>query len=110
MTTASGLLPVRGSTAHEPGSVRIPLQDAAPVVDVLASDTARSMLGLCAAHPMPTSALADAVGTSTQNATHHVGNLHEAGLLETVDTWYSVKGREMDVHAARYGTVVLCVA
>lgn len=105
--TTSTLLPGRSPPKNDPDSVRIPLRHATPLFDALASETARTILAIVAAEPRPVSDVAETAGTSTQNALYHIDNLQEAGLLTIVDTWYSEKGKEMDIYAARYDLVVL---
>lgn len=69
------------------------------VFSVLRSETARSILLALYDNPTVTSELAERVGTSLQNTQYHLANLHEAELVEVVDTWYSEKGKEMNVYA-----------
>lgn len=107
MTPSPTLLQVQSRPDHDPEPVRIPFEHAAPVFDGLTSETARTVLTVLAEEPRPASAVAEAVGTSTQNAFYHINNLHDGGLLTVVDTWYSEKRTEMDVYAARYDPIVL---
>ena len=107
MTTTRTLPPGQSPPTHDPVPVRLSYRQAAPLFDALSSETARAVLTTLAAEPKPTSAVAATVETSTRNAAHHVTALHEAGLLSVVDTWYSEKGREMDVYATRYDPIVL---
>lgn len=109
MTTTSGLLPAQSPPEHDPDPVCIPLRHAAPVFDGLSSETARAILTVLADEPQPASDVAEAVGTSTQNAIYHINKLHKGDLLAIVDTWYSERGQEMNVYAARYDPVVLTV-
>lgn len=109
MTTTSGLLPVQSPPEHDPDPVRIPLRHAAPVFDGLTSETARAILVLLAEEPKPASDVAEAIGTSTQNVMYHINKLHKGDLLAIVDTWYSEKGREMNIYAAKYDPVVLMI-
>lgn len=81
--------------------------DAASVFDVLAVDTARAILAELAAEPAAASGLADTVDASIQTVVYHLERLEEAGLVEVVDTWYSSKGREMDVYASTGVPVVV---
>ena len=99
MTTRNGLLPSRESVETDAGAESVSLDEAGAVIDALASGTARSILGALYEEPRPASEIATAVETSTQNVNYHLGKLHEAGLVEVVDTWYSSKGAEMDVYA-----------
>jgi DNA-binding transcriptional ArsR family regulator len=65
----------------------------------LSSETAQSILGALDDDPKTTSEIAKRVDTSIQNAHHHLRRLEENGLVEPIDTQYSVKGREMNVYA-----------
>lgn len=106
----SGLLP-RKPPVERPDSdarvIGIEDDDAGDVLSVLASDVARAVLAELYRGPAPQSELADAVGTSIQNAGHHLGRLVDVGLVEVVDQWYSEKGTEMDVFAPDREPVVL---
>ena len=92
----------RSTVDHTPRErTSLPVDDEGngDVLQVLSSDTARAILAVLGEEPMPVSDLAEAVGTSLQNAQYHVGRLAEADLVEPVDVWYSEKGREMSVYA-----------
>jgi len=106
MTTTPGL-PVRSSPEHQTAPTLISLRDADDLFDSLSSATARAILASLTDEPKPASALAEAVGTSTQNTMYHLRNLLEAGLITVVDTWYSEKGTKMTIYAARYDPLVL---
>ncbi|MFB6227960.1 MAG: ArsR/SmtB family transcription factor [Halobacteriales archaeon] len=69
------------------------------VLRTLSSETAQAILGTLGDEPKPVSEIAEAVGTSMQNAQYHIERLLEANLVEPVDVWYSAKGREMSVYA-----------
>jgi predicted ArsR family transcriptional regulator len=58
---------------------------------------------------MPPSEIAAAVDTSIQNVTYHLDQLQEAGLVAITDTWYSSRGREMDVYALKADPIMLCI-
>lgn len=83
------------------------LRRAGPVFDALAPASARSILATLADTPSPASVVAETVGTSTQNAVYHIDALQSAGLLTVVDTWYSDRGKEMDVFAASHDPLVV---
>lgn len=86
----------------------VPLDGASDdVLDALGSETSRRIYRQLLDSPASPSAVAEAVDTSVQNASHHVTNLEAAGLIEPVGTKYSVKGREMTVWAAADSCVVL---
>lgn len=83
--------------------------DAENLLGSLSSDTARSVLVALHEEPKTASELADNVDTSLQNVRHHLDNLTDAELVETTETRYSVKGREMKVYAPVNDSLVLCV-
>jgi DNA-binding transcriptional ArsR family regulator len=66
---------------------------------VLSSETATEILAELSDEPTVASEVADRVGTSLQNAHHHLGRLREADLVRVVETWYSSRGSEMKVYA-----------
>lgn len=110
MATKTGPLPIHSESDFEPEPVITPLREASKVVDALSSETARMTLTVLTEEPMPVSGVAETIGTSLQNATYHTNNLLDAGLLEIVDTWYSAKGREMNVYASKCNRLVFTVA
>lgn len=83
--------------------------DADTLLGSLSSDTARSVLVALHEQPRTASELAEQVDTSLQNVRHHLENLTEADLVETTETRYSVKGREMKVYAPVNDSLVVCV-
>lgn len=85
----------------------ISLQDSDQVLEALASETGRHILTVLRDEALPPSEIADAVGTSIQNITYHLTRLEEAGIVEVTDTWYSSRGREMDVYAVTADPVVV---
>ena len=113
----SGLLPsesdaVAADEADDTGGTRLLWlddDDAENLLGSLSSDTARSVLVALHEEPKTASELADHVDTSLQNVRHHLDNLTEAELVETTETRYSVKGREMKVYAPVNDSLVLCV-
>lgn len=107
MLITAGLLPVQSPPEYDPDTGRIDLRHAGPVCNALASESARTILATVADDPKPASAVAETVGTSTQNVMYHINTLKEADLLTVVDTWYSKKGREMDIYTAKYDSLVL---
>ncbi|SHH22741.1 winged helix-turn-helix domain-containing protein [Halobaculum gomorrense] len=102
----------RAASTDDDGNVRICwLNDdgADALIGALAPQTARAILGAVHEEPRTASELADAADTSVQNVRHHVQKLGDAGLVETVDTRYSVKGREMTVYGPADDRVVVAV-
>lgn len=90
-----------------PRYVALGSQESDAVLDALGSATSRRIYRRILEAPATSSAVADAVGTSVQNAAHHVSNLEDAGLIEPVGSRYSEKGREMTVWGAADSCVVL---
>lgn len=113
----SGLLPsesdaVAADDSDDSGGTRLLWlndDDAETLLGSLSSNTARSVLVTLHEEPKTASELADAVGTSLQNVRHHLNNLMDAELVETTDTRYSVKGREMAVYEPVNDSLVVCV-
>lgn len=99
MGTMASLLPNRTVDGQEATPECISLTDSDEVLDALSSKTARKVLTALHEEPAPASDLAEQVETSLQNVNHHLSQLQSAGLIDNVDTWYSTKGREMDVYA-----------
>lgn len=113
----SGLLPsesnaITAEEADDDGGTRLLWLDdeeAESLIGSLSSNTARSVLTALHDEPKTASELADDVDTSLQNVRHHLSNLEEADLVETTETRYSVKGREMKVYAPVNESLVVCV-
>lgn len=102
MSTETGLLPHRppvDEPDRETRVVELDTAEAAELCGVLASETATEILAELSDEPMVASDVADRVGTSLQNAHHHLGRLRDAELVRVVDTWYSSRGSEMKVYA-----------
>lgn len=108
MTATPGLLPYCPEVEDvERESGLVGIDDPGPVFEVLSSSTARTILGSLYRNPGPASDVATRVGTSLQNATYHLNRLQNADLVGVVDTWYSTKGREMNVYAPANDPLVL---
>lgn len=73
--------------------------DQAALLQAVGSTTAQALLCALQAEPAPASDLAEAADTSLQNAQYHLDRLCAVDLVETVDTWYSTRGRPMTVYA-----------
>lgn len=82
----------------EPRVLGVDSDEAGETLAALSSDTAREMLHEFHEDPDTPSGVADRLDLSLQNAQYHIGNLEDAGLIESVDTIYSEKGREMQVY------------
>lgn len=94
------LLPHRPAIDHTPDArTRIDLEDEpAPILEALGSETARSIVSAVGDRPATASDIAEAVGTSLQNAHYHLDRLMDANLVTHVGTWHSAKGNEMAVY------------
>ncbi len=105
----SGLIPREppDRQPEQPQVVGLGDGDSADVFSVLSSDTARSVLGQLYREPATQSELADEFGTSIQNVAYHIERLVAADLVTVVDSWYSEKGRDMDVYAPAGDPLVL---
>lgn len=110
MSTDATLLP-RRPAVEEPDRETLVLPIEAPgtadLCSALGSDTARTIVAALSDEPMTASDVADRAETSLQNARYHLERLRDAGLVAVVDTWYSVKGNEMDVYASIHDRIVI---
>ncbi|WP_255150184.1 ArsR/SmtB family transcription factor [Halorarius halobius] len=98
MASPRSIFPVREDVDQEVSSQTMSLADAGDVVEALTSETARMLVDRVYEEPATASDLAAAVDTSLQNAQYHLSRLQEVGVIEVVDTWYSSRGRDMDVY------------
>lgn len=109
----SGLLPTgTDASSEQTGELRtlwLDSDDAGELLSSLSSETARAVLSTLHEQPATASEVSDRVGTSLQNARHHLTNLQEAGLVRVADTRYSQKGREMNVYAPSEEPMVVFV-
>ncbi|MFB6160153.1 MAG: ArsR/SmtB family transcription factor [Haloferacaceae archaeon] len=83
------------------------LDEAGPMVDALTSETARAVVLALDREPATATAVADRIGSSLQNVSHHLSNLQDAGLVAAVGTRYSEKGQEMTVYAPAVSSLVI---
>jgi DNA-binding transcriptional ArsR family regulator len=112
MSTDTGPLPHRPPVEAPEGDTRVVQfggTETAELCGLLSSETATDILDAVGGEPMTASEVAEAVGTSVQNVTYHLSRLRDAELVRVVDTWYSSRGREMQVYALACETVVLSV-
>lgn len=111
----SSLLPLKPTTSAlrereaEPKLVDITESEADEILPSVSSATARRILARIYEEPRTASDVADAIDASVQNVSYHLDRLTEAGLVEVAETWYSDRGREMDVYAPANGPLVLYV-
>lgn len=92
---------------NEPRVVGVDSEEADELLDALSSDTARRVITYLNDEHATPSEIADSLDTSVQNVRYHLQNLEEAGLIETTDTKYSSKGREMKVYAPSENPIVI---
>ncbi|RBI63264.1 ArsR family transcriptional regulator [halophilic archaeon] len=104
LPSSSDAEPTQGG---DPRVLGVDSDDADDLLGALSSDTARALLSELHDDPATASELSERVDTSLQNAQYHLGNLEEADLIESVDTIYSEKGREMKVYAPADQPLVL---
>ena len=103
------LLPSRNEPDHEPEPrvLDVESEEAGEALSALSSETTRTLLTALHEEPDTPSALADRLDHTLQNVQYHLGKLDDAGLVQTVDTVYSEKGREMKVYAPADGPLVV---
>jgi DNA-binding transcriptional ArsR family regulator len=71
------------------------------VLEAISCATARAILQSVTDEPRTASEIADRVDTSVQNASYHLTNLADAGLVRVCDSpVYSEKGCEMTLYRA----------
>jgi DNA-binding transcriptional ArsR family regulator len=92
---------------QESKTVDLFTEEGGRMLDALGSDMAREILSALAEEPGTTSALADRIDTSVQNAHYHLERLEEVGLVRSVGTHYSSRGSEMTVYAPSHEPLVL---
>jgi len=98
----SSAFPRQSSVDHVPDKrtdVVVPNGESVEILQAISSETAQAIICRLETEPLTASDVAEAVDTSIQNVRYHLSRLSEAGLVESVDTWYSEKGREMTVYA-----------
>lgn len=104
-------LPLHSSSNHEYKTelniLRIDEEDADEVFSTLNSPTTREILSVLYDEPHTASGLSNEIGTTIQNAKYHIDKLHEADLIEIVDTWYAGNGNEMNVYAPSNKSLVI---
>lgn len=93
----------------KPGTNTLDLtgEEADAFFDALASETSRGVFESLYDEPSTPSELADEFDTSVQNIHYHLKKLAAADLVESVETVYSSRGREVDVYAPTHEAVVL---
>lgn len=107
MTTNTSILPMSRSVESDLSPEIVSLDDAEDVINALSTETARSLLDEIHETPGTASDLAARTDTSLQNTQYHINQLEETDLIKIVDTWYSEKGREMNVYGAKHDPMVI---
>jgi DNA-binding transcriptional ArsR family regulator len=99
----SSIFPLRETVNQEeqggPRLVDLDDEAADEVFEALAASTTREIFLALHDQPQTASDLADRTDTSVQNVQYHLEKLTDVELVESVDTWYSERGSEMDVYA-----------
>ncbi len=101
------LLPNRSVEDYQTSPEYVSLDESDPIFDALSSNTARKIFAILHEEPTTISELATKIDTSLQNVSYHVEKMETAGLVTAVDTWYSTRGKAMDVFAATSQPLVL---
>jgi DNA-binding transcriptional ArsR family regulator len=107
------LLPSLSRSVDDEPSPRVIGLDSADADDLLgalSSRTARRILAILHEDAASASEVAAQVDSSLQNVQYHLGRMHEAGVVEVVDTVYSEKGREMKLYAPTDRPLVVVAA
>lgn len=89
------------SPSAEPRVVALQGSEVDGIFDTLSSETRRNILKELYEAPSTPSELAAATETSLQNVHYHVEKLAAVDLIESIDTRYSEKGKEMSVYAPK---------
>lgn len=101
------LLPNRSVEDYQTTPEYVSLNESDPIFEALSSDTARKIFAILHEEPTTISEIATEIDSSVQNVSYHVEKMETAGLITPVDTWYSTRGKEMDVFAATSQPLVL---
>lgn len=110
--TAMSLLPTRMDRTVAQAAEVVGLDDEGGVelLEALSSETARKIVLTLNEEPKPANEVAQAIGTSLQNTTYHLKKLENSGVIRSVGTEYSEKGREMNVYAPSSQPLVIVSA
>ena len=101
------LLPEESVDVQNLAAEYVSMDEADQLFDALAAETARKILRALHEEPTTKSALASRLDTSIQNVSYHLEKLEAAGLVAAEETWYSTKGREMDVYVPTADPLIL---
>lgn len=101
----SGLLPTAPDAtierSEEPQLLCLDDDRTMEIMTSLSSERSQTIFRRINEEPMSATDLAEELDTSVQAVTYHLDSLQETGLIDVLDTCYSVKGREMDVYGPR---------
>lgn len=107
----SSIFPLRETVNQEdqggPRLIDLDDETADEVFEALAASTTREIFLSLHDQPQTASDLADETDTSVQNVQYHLEKLTDVELVESVDTWYSERGSEMDVYAPTDESLVM---
>lgn len=107
----SSIFPLRDTVTNDeqrgPRLVDLDEETADEVFEALAAQTTRKIFLSLHDEPQTASDLAEMTDTSVQNVQYHIEKLEGADLVDTVDTWYSERGSEMNVYAPTDESLVL---
>jgi DNA-binding transcriptional ArsR family regulator len=101
------LLPEDPIEVQDLAAEYVSMDEADQLFDALAAGTAREILRALHEEPTTKSALSSQLDTSIQNVSYHLEKLEAAGLVAAEETWYSTKGREMDVYVPTADPLIL---
>lgn len=100
---------VRPSPSDEMRVLQLEDVQSCDLLESLSSETSQQIVTRLYEEPETASEIADATGTSIQNARYHLDKLVDADLIEVAETAYSDQGKEMKVYAPRYKSVVVLI-
>lgn len=107
----SSIFPLRDTVTNDdqggPRLVDLDEETADEVFEALAAQTTRKIFLSLHEEPQTASDLAEMTDTSVQNVQYHLEKLETVELIDTVDTWYSERGSEMNVYAPTDESLVL---
>ncbi|SDY94433.1 ArsR/SmtB family transcription factor [Halopenitus persicus] len=94
-------------TAGDECSPGVVTLDDSDVIESLSSATAQRIVSTLTGSPRTASAIADEVDTSIQTVSYHLDRLERAGIIASIGTAYSEKGRKMNIYALTTRKLVL---
>lgn len=100
------LVPAQFDCDPDRRTISVTLSDET-VIEAIGSATARRILTILRESPRPVSNIAAELDASIQSISYHVDRLEAAGVVTTVATTYSEKGKTMDIYAATTSEIVI---